>query len=295
MNREEWLNERRKGIGGSDAAAICGVSPWKSPYQVYLEKIGESPEQADNDAMFWGRTLEPVIRQRYADVTGKEVVVPNTILQHPDIKFMLANLDGEVPGERVVEIKTARSDQDWGEPGTNEIPDTYMLQVQHYLIVRALPVADVAALFHGNDFRIYEVPADKELQNLLITRESEFWNMVQNATPPDPTTFADIRQKWGGVSKAVEVVATPQVTAIVEELARIKELKKTEKDLQTQVMAYLKDADTLIHPIDNKPLVTWKLGKPSKRLDTAALKAEKPEIYEQFGKEGAPSRRFLIK
>src|SRR5512139_912790 len=93
--REEWLKERSNGIGGSDAAPICGLSPWKSAYQVWLEKRGEADgPQQDNEPMFWGRTLEPVIRQRYADVTGRTVTVPNEILVHPKYDWMLASLDG---------------------------------------------------------------------------------------------------------------------------------------------------------------------------------------------------------
>ena len=292
---KDWLEKRKKGIGGSDAPAICGVSPWKSPYQVYLEKRGEAPETEDSEPMFWGRTLEPVVRQRYADITGRTVTVPKTILRHHKYDWMLASLDGITNDNRVLEVKTARMPTGWGEPGTNEIPDIYTIQIQHYLAVTKLDVADVAALIGGNDFRIYEVPADSELQEIIMEKEAEFWQMVQNGTPPDPVTFADIKQRWGGVSKAVEVQATPEITALIEKLKTYKDLKKEEDNLKAQIMAFMEDAETLIHPIDNKPLVTWKLGKPSKRLDTKALKAGKPDIYQEFLKEGEPSRRFLIK
>lgn len=295
MDKTTWLEERQKGIGGSDAAAVCGMSPWKSAYQVYQEKIGTIVPQEDNPAMFWGRTLEPVIRQRYADVTGKTVTVPKGILTHPTRNFMLANLDGIIPNDRVVEIKTARSDKDWGEEGSNEIPDPYMLQIQHYLIITALPVADVAVLFHGQDFRIYEVPEDKELQELMVDKEAVFWDMVQRQLPPDPVTFSDIKQKWGGISKSIELQATPEITKMVEQLHGLKDLKKKEDELKARIMAFMQVADTLIHPINQKPLVTWKLGSPTKRLDITSLKSEQTDIYNQFLKEGIPSRRFLIK
>lgn len=294
MTHKEWLEKRRKGIGGSDAGAVCGVNPWRSPYQVWLEKRGEAPGVEDNPAMYWGRTLEPVIRQHYANVTGHEVKVPKTILKHPKRKFMLANLDGIANNDRVLEIKTSRSPQKWGEPGTNEIPDVYLLQVQHYLSVVKLDLADVAVLIGGNDFRIYEVPADSELQEILMEREADFWRMVENGDPPDPTTFADIRQRYK-FSKDVQVTATPELTAVVEKLKEFKELKTQEENLKAEIMAYMKDADTLIHPIDEKILATWKTGKPSKRLDTRALKAEQPDIYEQYAKVGEPTRPLLIK
>lgn len=291
--REEWLRERAKGLGGSDAPAVCGVSPWKSPYQVWLEKRGEAEPQEDNEPMFWGRTLEPVIRQRYADVTGRTVVVPNEILRHPKYDWMIANIDGEVPGERILEIKTARSADGWGEPGSAEIPETYIIQVQHYMIVRAYPVADVAALIGGNDFRIYEVPADPELQQLILDREAAFWDMVLKGTPPDPTTYADVKQLFGRTSKALKIQATDMVIAAIQRLKEIKALSEEEEKLKTLIMAYMEENDTLVD--NGNVLATWKLGKPAKRFDAKALQDAHPDIYKEFLKEGEPSRRLLIK
>jgi len=112
--------DRTKGIGGSDVAAICGVSPWKTPLQIYLEKIGESAGSPDNPAMAYGRMVEPVILQWYEQYTGQTVAVPGP-LQHPRYPYLIAHLDGLTP-DRVIEIKTARSSVDWGNPGTDQIP-----------------------------------------------------------------------------------------------------------------------------------------------------------------------------
>lgn len=291
--REEWLKARTKGIGGSDAPAICGVSPWKSPYQVYLEKRGESDPQDDNEPMFWGRTLEPVIRQRYADVTGRTVTVPNEILVHPRHNWMIANIDGEVPGERILEVKTARYADGWGEPGSAEIPEAYIIQVQHYMIVRAYPVADVAALIGGNDFRIYTVHADAELQDLILQREADFWEMVKAGTPPDPTTFTDLKQRFGAASKAQTVQANLEVMKAIARLKEIKALSSEEESLKAVIMAALKESDTLID--GNKVLATWKAQKGATRFDTKAFQEMEPELYKQFLKESDPVRRLLIK
>lgn len=290
--REDWLQKRVKGIGGSDAAAVCGLSPWKSPYQVWLEKRGEAQPSEDNEPMFWGRTLEPVIRQRYADVTGRTVTVPQDVLVHPNYDWMLASLDG-LTDDRVVEIKTSRSPQGWGEPGTNEIPDVYMIQVQHYMTVTKLSMADVVALIGGSDFRIYEVPADSELQDLILDRESAFWEMVKAGTPPDPTTFADLKQRFGAASKAQTVQASPEVIAAVGWLKEIKKITSQEEDYKAMIMAHLKEADTLID--GDKVLATWRAQKGAKRFDSKAFQEAEPEIYKQFVKEGEPSRRLLIK
>jgi len=95
MNTEKWLNERRKGIGGSDAAAICGLSPYRTPLQVWQDKRGLSGVIPENEAMEWGKRLEPIIRQKYSDTTGREVKIMSPdepIIHHPKYSFMLANI-----------------------------------------------------------------------------------------------------------------------------------------------------------------------------------------------------------
>lgn len=290
---QELLEKRRRGIGGSDAPAVCGVSPWKSPYQVWLDKRGEGEQQEDNPAMFWGRTLEPVIRQRYSDVTGREVIVPNSVIEHPRIPWMIGLLDGIADGERVLEVKTARSLDGWGEEGSAEIPEAYLIQVQHYMIVTAKPVADVAALIGGNDFRIYEVPADHELQELIIEKEAAFWELVKNGTPPEVTSYADIKQRFGAMSKAVQVQAEAYVIQALERLKQLKQLAKEEEELKALIMAAMGEADTLVS--GDQVLATWKLAKASKRFDSKAFEKAHADLYREFLKEGEPSRRLLIK
>jgi putative phage-type endonuclease len=191
MNEQDFHAVRMTGIGGSDAAAVLGLSKWKTPLQVYLEKLGQGGLMLDNEAMAWGRALEPVIRQQYAERTGRIVYLPDTALRHKEHDFMIANLDGYTDDGRVLEVKTARSGQEWGEPGSDEIPTNYLLQVQHYLTVTGFEWADVAVLIGGSDFRIYEIRADKDLQALLIEGEAEFWQRVQDRNPPDPKTAAE--------------------------------------------------------------------------------------------------------
>jgi putative phage-type endonuclease len=184
--------DRRRGIGGSDAPAILGVSKWRTPLDIYLEKRGEGEPQPESPAMRWGTALEPVVRQAYADLTGETVRVPG-LLVHPERLWMLAHVDGLTESGRLVEIKTARMADGWGEPGTDEIPDAYLIQVQHYLSVTAISVADVAVLIGGSDFRVYEVPADADLQGVIVAAEVDFWDRVQTGRPPDPVSLADAK------------------------------------------------------------------------------------------------------
>ena len=287
------LEARKKGIGGSDAGAILGVSPWKTPLQVYMDKVGATDPIQDNDSMFWGRTLEPVIRQRYADVTNRKVVVPDTLITHPKFEFMIGNLDGITSDNRVLEIKTARSAEGWGEPGSNEIPDSYMIQVQHYMLITAIPVADVAVLIGGSDFRIYEVPAEPELMELMIEKETGFWSRVINRDPPEPITYQDMLLKYGRTSKESRVQADAVAMAAVARLKEIKAIAKEEDELKTVIMAAFGESDTLMD--NNKVLATWKAGNGSKRFNAKLFEAENPELYKKYIVRSEPTRRLLLK
>jgi len=142
-DRAQWLEERRKGIGGSDVAAIMGISPWKTAFQVYQEKRKEVNDWEGNEATDWGTRLEPAIRQWYSDQTGRPVRLPDKIMYSSEYPFMLATLDGFTDDRRVIQIKTSRYSKGWGEPGTNQIPHDDMVQVQPEMVVTGFEDADV--------------------------------------------------------------------------------------------------------------------------------------------------------
>lgn len=293
----DWHEERRTGIGGSDCASVMGVSKWGTPLGVYLAKRGEAPPTEENEPMRWGTLLEPVIRQRYSDVTGKVVRIPSQLLRHEKYPWMIANLDGFVDDPRVIEIKTSRMGNEWGEPGTDEIPMEYMFQVQHYLIVTGFPVADVPVLIGGSDFRIYEVPADRELQEMIIDREAAFWQMVINANPPEPVSYSDTLRRYPK-STTGTVTASERVLSAVERLRVIKEQSKAleaeEESCKGEIQKALGDMDTLIG-LDGKPLATWKSQKGRTSFDSKALEKEHPEVYAKFIKTGESFRVLRLK
>lgn len=184
---EEQLAERHSGLGGSDAAPALGLSPYKSALELFAEKRERRSLSAVQQSAFrWGHLLEPVIRQEYADMTGRVVRLPQATLRHVKYPFMLAHVDGVTDDKRVFEAKTARSADGWGKSGTDEVPHHYLLQCQHYLAIVGYAVADVAVLIGGNDFRVFEVPADQELQEMIIDGEQEFWQRVETGEPPEP-------------------------------------------------------------------------------------------------------------
>lgn len=297
--REQWLAERRLGIGGSDVAPILGLSPWATPLDVYLDKIGEAPEREDTPAMAWGRAMEPLLRQAYEAQTGRRVLVPAESFVHPEHAFMRANVDGEIDDAIGFEGKTARTGEGWGEPGTDEVPDAYGLQVQHYMIVRGWVQVDIAVLIGGSDFRIYTVEADPQVQRDLIDLEREFWHRVETRNPPEPRTFAEVQQRFGRSAAAGMVVADDDAFnawASLQDARRIaKEAEEREEAAKAELMRTLGDTgDTLIDH-KGRVLATWKLAKAPQRFDANALKAEHPDLYETYLRLGEPSRRFLVK
>ncbi|CAK0771519.1 hypothetical protein CCP3SC15_4340002 [Gammaproteobacteria bacterium] len=171
------------------------------------------------------------------------------------------------------------------------------MQVQHYLAVTGAKVADVAVLIGGADFRIYEVPADLELQKMMIERESSFWNCVQAETPPDPVSYADVQSRYGLASRAGTVIATPAVEkavtnlrAINDQLKRLEDAKELEKAI---VMNLMGENDTLVS--NGSILATWKATKPAQVFDKDGFREKYQELYQKFTKIGNSNRRLLLK
>lgn len=293
--REQFLENRKTGIGGSDVGAILGVSRFKSAVDVWLQKMGQAEPQEENSAMFWGTTLEPVIRAQYANKTGKSVMQPDMI-RSDEHKFMIANLDGVVPGDRIVEIKTARTSDGWGDPFTDEIPLEYNAQVQHYMIVTGLQLADVAVLIGGSDFRIYTVQADKALHEAIIEKERAFWQLVVDGVMPEPQSAEDVSKlfaKDNGESIEADSV-------ILDEFTKLKALREQKKQIESGIelvedfiKRQFRDASALTY--NGQTLATWKASKDSQRFDVDAFKSAHPDIFMQYQKTQPGSRRFLIK
>ena len=180
LSREEWLRYRTQGIGGSDVSIIAGINPYKSIYQLWLEKTGQiEPKQTESEFAHFGTLLEPIVRREFMDRTGLKVRQKFMILQSEEFPFMLADVDGIIKenGERVIfEAKTASAyKQDVWEDG---VPAGYILQVQHYMAVTEAKKAYVAALVGGNHFYCHTVERDDEMIRKIITMESVFWKKM---------------------------------------------------------------------------------------------------------------------
>lgn len=184
--RDEWLAARRRGVASTDAPRIAGVSPWGTALDVFAEKKRLVGDRQPTPEMEWGKRLEPIVATAYADATGARIEWPPALVQNVDTPWLLASLDCLTTDGRIVELKTARTAKDWGEPGTDEVPETYLVQVQHQLLVTGATAADVAVLIGGSDFRIYTVERHDRLLESLYAIEESFWNNLQAGIAPAP-------------------------------------------------------------------------------------------------------------
>lgn len=226
VNREQWLAERRTGIGSSDAAAVCGLSPWSNPLGVYLDKTGQLPDWEGNAATAWGTRLEPIIADAYQAETGV-TLKPAPLRRHGVYPWMIANVD-RVARDRIVEIKTANffARDEWGEPGSDEIPEHYLVQVQHQLAVcPEFEWADVAVLIGGQDFRVYCVQRNAAVIDRLTDIEAEFWGRVQNRTPPEPDwshpRTAELIDHLYGLNEIESAILDDEAQQLVDEYVRL--------------------------------------------------------------------------
>lgn len=189
----QWLDFRKSTIGSTRAAPVCGLSPYSTAAGVYLEMKGRISPQPPNEAMRWGLRHEASVADAYAEKTGftfKPKITPWEMYHHYNRPWMTATPDRIVVDEcgrlRVVELKTASafSEAEWGAPGTDHVPEHYLVQVQHQMDVLDMDSADVAVLIGGNDFRIYHVPRNERIIDHLHDVEEEFWHMVNNDIQP---------------------------------------------------------------------------------------------------------------
>jgi putative phage-type endonuclease len=320
--RDEWLADRRSGIGGSDIAAILGLSPWKTAVDVWLDKTGQSTEDAigNAEAVRWGTLLEDVVAREYSERTGSAVQRVNRILRHPEHEWAIGNIDRAIvsPGSRVrvaddggtllgasglLEVKTASAYKagDWGRDSDEDaVPVHYQAQVMWYMALTGRAWADVAALIGGQRMVIRRIYADDETIAAMLERANEFWHKhVLKRTPPDPAKAKDVERLFPAdngeaVEADEELLSAYNAARAAKNDMAYAEARYEEAVERIKLALGERSALTL----NGKPLVTWKAAKPTRRTDwkevAAALNAP-AEVIAAHTTETPGSRRFLIK
>jgi len=241
------MDADRKGfLGGSDAAAAVGLSRWQPAYELWLEKTGQLVAKEERPAevaerLEWGLEMEQAIGRVYARRTGYQIrrKAQTLGIHHVQYPFLVAHVDYVVVGQRrgmdcknVGGIYFAQSDE-WGEPGTDQVPTEIYLQAQHYLAVLEYDFWDIAALVGGNSLKIFTVPRDEGVIHDLVEGECEFWEMVQtNTAPPldyDHKRTLELLQRQHREVKPVTVDAPPSLLPWCDVFEQAKERIKAEQ------------------------------------------------------------------
>ena len=297
MKTENWLELRLKGIGGSDAAVVMGLNPWKSPLDLWLEKTGEYvSEPEDNERMYWGTALEDVVAKEFMIRTGYKVRRKNKTLWHKKYSFMLANVDRMLVDFRAgLECKTAghHAADDW-EAG---VPGYYMPQVQHYMAVTDCPVWFVAVLIAGQEYRCYRVDYDGAYINDMIQAEDKFWRLVLDKIPPPVGgTKADTEaiKKLYPVAGDKSIELPFEAFELIQRYERACDEEKKVQLLKDEAVNQLKNmlGDASQGTVYDRKVI-WS-NVTQRRFDSDALKKEQKELYEKYLKESS-FRRFSIK
>jgi putative phage-type endonuclease len=271
MLTEKNIENRKKGIGASEASIVMGLNDNISPYQLWMIKTGRAQpdDLSEIPIVYWGSLHEEPIAQHYAKVMNCKVRRVTNTLFHKEHSFMLCHLDRKIEGlSKVLECKFAMFARDqWGESGSDVVPMAYIVQVQHQLAVTGYEEADLAVLIGGYDFRVYHFKRDEELIARIIADVSEFWKCVETDTPPPLRDMKDAKLAYpfnqGNLIPAEEDI----VKAVVEYnnvLDKENELKKIKSSLKDKLTLFIKNADGI--RTEKEVLATWKARKDGVRV-----------------------------
>jgi putative phage-type endonuclease len=306
LNRQQWLEIRRGGIGSSDAAAAVGLNPYKSQLELWLEKTGHTavaPDDQEDDwgPTYWGTLLEPIVAAHYTRQSGNRVRRVNAVLAHPEYPWMLANLDREVVGVddvQILECKTAglNGARLWRDG----VPDYVQLQVMHQLAVTGKAAADVAVLVCGQELRIHRIERDDSVIGHLIQLEQEFWQMVQNRVrpPADGTDSAEraLKQLYPrDEGEHLVFAGDPYLEDIFQQLldakAQLEQEERRSAGLKQAIQERMGTATTAVFSAGS---VTWKRTKDSARFDSERFARENPGLFGAYSVPKEGTRRFVI-
>lgn len=280
---EEWYAARRTGIGASQAAAVVGMSPYKTPLDVYREVRGESTFAGNKHTRF-GTFMEPSIVAMYADEIGQELTYPMPMCRHPEWEFMLATPDAQQSSTVGVEIKTIgyhKAAQVLSE-GIDDACPEYVLQAQQQMAVMDWELVNIVMLI-DKELHVFPVERDDEIIEDLAVAERDLWERIVSGDPPEPSKAGDLKiylQRRTIVGSVVPL--TSVATTAWEEYEsigkQIKELKDRRDLLKASVLHEIGDAPAGLLS-DGDRMIRRKLTEregytvePSEVLDVRAVK-----------------------
>lgn len=300
ITHEQWLAYRRTGLGGSDAGAIMGVSPYKSAYAVWADKLGALPPVEDSEPMRQGRDLEEYVARRFCEETGLRVRRNRQMLRSIDHPMMLANIDRQVIGQRAgLECKTSR-DTTMRRYKNGEYPMEYYAQCLHYLAVTGWDRWYLAVLVYGTGLLVYTIDRREAEDDIaaLIAAEEAFWrDYVETRAQPAPDGLESTTRALGAVWAASEpetaIDADEETDALLTGLAALRRqrraLDERIAEAENRVKAAMGAAEELR---GTSARCLWR-NVTARRLDKKRLIAAGLEISDY--ETTSTTRRFELK
>ncbi|MDD7290360.1 MAG: YqaJ viral recombinase family protein [Veillonella caviae] len=298
-NHEDWLKARKLGLGGSDMAAVLGVSKWKSPIDIWLDKTSDKVENVESEPMYWGNILESVVADEFAKRTGMKVRQNNFTLQSEEYPYLLANIDREIVGvDAGLECKTANAFKREEWEGDN-VPDAYYIQCQHYMAVTGKSSWWIACLLGGNTFYYKEIKRNEEVINAIISVGAEFWELVKSNTMPAPDgsdacseAIKKLYPNSNGESVELPIGYDVTIQEYLNAKADMDEAKDRKQELENIIKDYMKNNEIATC---GDHVITWRTSKPRESFDSKRFKQDHPDMYAEYVKVGASSRPFVVK
>lgn len=304
--------DRRKFLGGSDVAAVLGISPWRTPMQLWEAKTQPALEGPEPKKRVFtrGHRWESVVAEMLVEHLQSrghtvEIVRSNERYIDPERPYLAAEIDFELrlDGEddiTNVELKTVHpfKAREWGDEDTDEVPVWYTAQAMHGLGVTGRRRCLVAPLFGADEIRAYPILRDDETIAAMRARCAAFWNLVQTGVRPDPLTLSDLDRLYQGDPVAPALIADDELTRAVLRLRAIQsEIKARESEanvIEFDVKRAMKDATELVIPNDDKKVaVVWK-NRDFSWFDQTALKEQDAKLHRKFQRK-TTSRVFTVK
>lgn len=304
-NRKTWLDARRGGIGGTDAAKILGVSPYGTALDVFLEKTGAVESGEQSEAARWGQHLEPIVLREAAARLGLQArpgadAFPGGIARHPDDPVIIGSVDGLLfdGGDRPVaglEVKTISAWKrgeiglDGQEADDETCPDAWRVQVYHYAYVTGIPVWYVAVLVGGQELRILRVEPEPAYGVGAIPRLRDFWVQHVAAGVPPPRTAPALVMP---VPKKTIEIPESLLREYHDAAATEAKGKAAKKLLRPLLVEHMGDAAI---GIGGRFRVTRSGIAGRISVDSSALERDYPEVYQAVARPGAGYDQLRIR
>ena len=307
-----WIEQRKGKISASNAAAILGLSPYKTPLDAWLDIKGLRPQSEQTAAMAMGHIMEPVIADLYAKQNGVELERPS-LMTHPDLSWLVGEPDRLIKGvKKGLEIKNVGRymAKDWGEEeGSDQVPQHYIIQVALYMSITAYPVFDVAASIGGEYPKIYTLNQDEDLEATVLERLEDWYKkyILGNQEPPFDGSKAYANYLVSKFPRNEKPLKQADATAdvFIHRLQGAKEIIASMEDEELTIINHLKAFIGDSEGVEGQSgRITWRAAKDSIVTDWEGMAKDLlkhtiidndriERIIKDWSSMKAGSRRFL--